>query len=59
MTSYAMTGIIIAGIVASIAFGTYMYAEYQPNFITVQAGQPVQVGPVVYTVEHIGEHKGD
>jgi len=59
MTSYAMIGIIIAGIVFSIAFGTYMYAEYQPNFITVQAGQPVQVGPVVYTVEHIGEHKGD
>jgi hypothetical protein len=59
MTSYAMIGIIIAGIVSSIAFGTYMYAEYQPNFITVQAGQPVQVGPVVYTIEHIGEHKGD
>ena len=59
MTSYAMIGIIIAGIASSIVFGTYMYAEYQPNFITVQAGQPVQVGPVVYTVEHIGEHKGD
>src|SRR3990172_3595460 len=40
-------------------FGTYMYEEYQPNFIIVQAGQPVQAGPVVYTVEHIGEHKGD
>lgn len=59
MTSYGMIGIIISGIVVSMAFGTYMYTEYQPNFITVQAGQPVQIGPVVYTVEHIGEHTGD
>lgn len=59
MTSYVIIGMIIGGIAASIAFGTFMYSEYQPKFITVQAGQPVQVGPVVYTVEHIGEHKGD
>ncbi len=59
MTSHGTIGIIIAGIAASIAFGTYMYSEYQPNFIFVQAGQPVQVGPVVYTVEHIGQHQGD
>ena len=59
MSSIAIMGIIIAGIAASIAFATYMYSEYQPNFIEVQAGFPVQVGPVVYTVEHIGQHKGD
>jgi hypothetical protein len=35
MTIYAMTGIIVAGIVDSIAFGTYMYTEYQPNFISL------------------------
>ncbi len=59
MTSIAVMGIIIGAIAASLVFATYMYSEYQPNFITVQAGQPVQVGPVVYTVEHIGEHEGD
>jgi len=59
VTSVAVMGIIIAGIAASIGFATYMYSEYQPNFITVQAGHPVQVGPVVYTVEHIGLHSGD
>ena len=52
-------GIIIAAIAASMVFATYMYSEYQPNFIAVQAGQSVQVGPVVYTVEHIGQHMGD
>jgi len=59
MTSVAVMGIIIAGIAVSIVLATYMYLEYQPNFIPVQAGQPVQVGPVVYTVEHIGQHEGD
>ncbi len=59
MTSVAVMGIIIAAIAASIVFATYMYTEYQPNFITVQAGESVQVGPVVYTVEHIGQHMGD
>jgi hypothetical protein len=59
MTSVTVMGIIIAGIVASMVFATYMYSEYQPNFIAVQAGESVQVGPVVYTIEHIGQHKGD
>ena len=59
MTSIAVMGIIIAGIAVSIAFATFMYTEYQPNFINVQAGQPVQVGPVVYSVEYVGLHEGD
>ena len=59
MTSYLMIGIIISGIIVSMGFGTYMYTEYQPNFIFAQSGQPIQVGPVVYTVEYIGEHSGD
>ena len=59
MTSVAVLVIIIGAIGASLVLATYMYSEYQPNFIAVQAGQPVQVGPVVYTVEHIGQHDGD
>ncbi len=59
MTSFATIGIIIAAIAASMLFATYMYNEYQPNFILVEAGQPVQVGPIIYTVEHLGMHEGD
>ena len=59
MTSFATIGIIIAAIAASMFFATYMYNEYQPNFILVEAGQQVQVGPVIYTVEHLGMHEGD
>ncbi len=59
MTSFATIGIIIAAIAASMLFSIYMYNEYQPNFILVEAGQPVQIGPVIYTVEHLGMHEGD
>ena len=59
MTSYVIIGIIIAGIAASMGFASYMYNEYQPNFILVEAGQPVQIGPIIYTVEHLGMHEGD
>ncbi len=59
MTSILTFGIIIAGIVASMIFASYMYYEYQPNFILVEAGHPVQVGPIIYTVEHLGMHEGD
>jgi len=59
MTSFVTIGIIIAGIAASMVFATYMFNEYQPNFILVEAGQPVQVGPIIYTVEHLGMHEGD
>ena len=59
MASYVAIGIIIAGITASMVFATYTYYQYQPNFILVEAGQPIQVGPVVYIVEHIGMHNGD
>ena len=52
--------IIVAGaICASIVFATYMYTQNQPQFKEVQSGQPVQVGPVVYIIEHIGEHNGN
>ena len=59
MTSYLAIGIIIAGIATSMVFATYMYYEYQPNFILVEAGQPVQVGPIIYTIKYLEMHKGD
>lgn len=59
MTSYLTIGIIIAGIAASMGFATYMYYEYQPNFKLVDAGQPVQVGPIIYTIDYLGMYKGD
>ncbi|HSG74148.1 MAG TPA: DUF4352 domain-containing protein [Nitrosopumilaceae archaeon] len=59
MTSVLTIGIIIAVIVGSMIFASYMYYEYQPNFIVVESGQPVQVGPVIYIVKHLGMHDGD
>lgn len=59
MTSYVAIGIIIAIIGASMIFATYMYYEYQPNFILAENGKPVQVGPVIYTIEYLGMYQGD
>ena len=59
MTSYLTIGIIIAAIAVSMVFATYMYYEYQPNFKLVEAGQPVQVGPVIYTIDYLGLYEGD
>lgn len=59
MTSYLAIGIIIAGIATSMVFATYMYYEYQPNFILVEAGQPVQVGPIIYTIKYLEMYNGD
>ena len=59
MTSVLTICIIIAVIGGSMVFASYMYYEYQPNFILVESGQPVQVGPVIYAVEHLGMHEGD
>ena len=59
MSSFLTIGIIIAAIAASMVFATYMYYEYQPNFILVESEQPVQVGPVIYTIKHLGMHEGD
>ena len=59
MASFILVGIIIVGIAALILYGTYMYYESQPTFILAQAGQPIQIGQVVYTIENIGNYKGD
>ena len=51
--------IIVGAIAASMIFAISVYTQYQPNFMFVQSGEPIQVGPVLYIVEHIGEHNGD
>ena len=59
MASLALVAIVVGAIITSIAFGTYMYTQYQPNFILVNSGDRVQVGPVSYVVENLGEFSGD
>ncbi len=49
----------MAVIIVSIGFAIWSYLEWQPNFIYVNGGESVQVGPVKYIIEHIGEHNGD
>ena len=50
---------VVAVIIVSIGFAIWSYLEWQPNFILVNGGESVQVGPVKYIIEHIGEHDGD
>ena len=59
MAGIGIIVIIVGAIVGSMVFASYMYLEYQPNFIRVESGQPVQVGPVIYTIEPLGIHDGD
>jgi len=51
--------LIIGIAIASIGLVGYFVIQVQPNFIYVNAGEAVQVGPVSYTVEYIGNHNGD
>ena len=51
--------IIVGAIAASMIFAMSVYSQYQPNFKFAQAGEPIQIGPVLYIVEHIAEHDGD
>ncbi len=51
--------IIIVAILASISLAGYFVIQVQPNFINVNAGEPVQVGPVSYTIDYVGNHNGD
>ncbi len=59
MASRAIIAIIIVIIVGSMIYASYMYLEFQPNFKLVDSGQPVQVGPVLYTIEPIGLFGGN
>lgn len=51
--------IVIAAVVASIGIAFSYYVEFQPNFLNVNAGESVKVGPVKYIVEYIGNHDGN
>ena len=51
--------IIIVAVIASISLAGYFVILVQPNFIYVNAGETVQVGPVSYTIDYIGNHNGD
>ena len=51
--------IVIAAVIGSMGVALYMYSEYQTNFIEVNAGEPVTVGPVEYIVTFEGTHMGN
>lgn len=59
MASNITIVIILGAIAASMIFAISTYSQFQPNFKSAQAGEPIQIGPVLYIVEHIGEHSGD
>lgn len=51
--------IVIGAIVASMAVAMFMYTQYQTNYVTANAGEPVIVGPVEYTILFEGTHNGN
>lgn len=51
--------VVISALAVSILIANFYYIQYQPNLVEANYGEPILVGPVKYTVEHIGEHKGD
>ena len=61
ISKMARIGIVIVGvaIIVSIGFALFYYVEFQPNFINVNGGESVKVGPIKYTIEYIGQHNGD
>ena len=51
--------IVIASVIATMAAGMYMYTQYQTNYITTVAGEPITVGPVEYVITFEGTHEGN
>jgi len=51
--------IVIGAIIASMAVAMYMYSQYQANYVTANAGEPIIIGPVEYTILFEGTHNGD
>ena len=51
--------IVIGIIIISMTVTMYMYIQYQTNFISVNAGEPVVIGPVEYTITFDGIYKGN
>ncbi len=52
------TVIVMGAILSTMAFGIYMYTQYQTNYITSVVGETVTVGPVEYVITFEGTHKG-
>ena len=50
--------IVIGAIIGSMILANYMYTQYQTNFIEVNEGETVTVGPVEYVVTFDGTHEG-
>jgi len=50
--------IVIGAIIGSMVLANYVYTQYQTNFIEINAGELVVVGPVEYTVTFEGTHEG-
>ena len=51
--------IIIGAIIGSMGLTTFMYTQYQTNYIESSVGNAVTVGPVEYIVTLEGTHEGD
>ena len=51
--------IVLGAIIGSMVLANYMYTQYQTNFIEVNEGEIVVVGPVEYIVTFEGTHEGD
>ena len=50
--------IVIGAIIGSMVLANFMYMQYQTNFIEVNAGETVMVGPVEYVITFEGTHEG-
>lgn len=50
---------MLAIVIGSISIAGYYYIQFQPNFIYANSGEPIQVGPVNYIIEYIGEYDGN
>ena len=51
--------IVIGIIIISMIVTMYVYTQHQTNFISINAGEPVVIGPVEYTITFDGIHKGN
>jgi hypothetical protein len=50
--------IVIGAIIGSMVLANYTYMQYQTNFIEVNEGETVTVGPVEYVITFEGTHEG-
>jgi hypothetical protein len=51
--------IFLGAIIVSIGVAIYAYVLYQPNFLLVEEGEPIQIGPVKYIISYEGQHNGN